>query len=137
MADVLTKEQRKFNMSRIRGKDTKPEKLVRSLLHKNGYRFRLHVKNLPGKPDIVLPKYKKIVEVRGCFWHMHNCKYGNVKPKNNAEFWEKKRQSTVKRDEENIRKLKNLGWRTLIVWECWCKHSTHLEKILKEFMQIG
>jgi len=122
-------------MSRIRGKDTRPEKLVRSLLHKNGFRFRLHVKDLPGKPDIVLPKYKKIIEVRGCFWHMHDCKYGKVKPKNNSEFWEKKRQATVKRDMKNLRKLKNEGWQVLVVWECECRDEEKLTKTLVNFLK--
>lgn len=134
MTDVLTKEQRKYNMSRIRGKDTKPEKLVRSLLHKNGYRFRLHVKELPGKPDIVLPKHKKIVEVRGCFWHMHDCKYGRVKPENNADFWENKRRATIKRDAKNLQLLEAEGWRVLVVWECWCRDIGKLENKLLDFM---
>ncbi len=134
MTDVLSKEQRKYNMSRIRGKDTKPEKLVRSLLHKNGYRFRLHVKSLPGKPDIVLPKHRKIVEVRGCFWHMHNCKYGCVKPKSNADFWEIKRQATVRRDNKNQLLLEADGWKVLVVWECWCNDIEILETQLLDFL---
>jgi DNA mismatch endonuclease (patch repair protein) len=134
MTDVHTKEQRKYNMSQIRGKDTKPEKLVRSLLYKNGYRFRLHVKDLPGKPDIVLHKHKKIVEVRGCFWHMHDCKYGAVRPENNADFWEDKRQATVKRDAENLKLLESEGWHVFVVWECWCKDLGGLEKQLQDFM---
>ncbi|MDY6873919.1 MAG: DNA mismatch endonuclease Vsr [Chloroflexota bacterium] len=134
MADVHSKKQRSYNMSKIRGKDTKPEKLVRSLLHKNGYRFRLHLKDLPGKPDIVLPRHNKIVEVRGCFWHMHDCKYGRVKPKTNADFWEKKRLRTKHRDQENLNALVSLGWKTLIVWECECKDLDQLENKLLDFM---
>ena len=122
-------------MSQVREKDTKPEKLVRSILHKNGYRFRLHVKDLPGKPDIVLPRHKKIVEVRGCFWHMHDCKKGQQAPINNSEFWENKRNATIKRDAENLRLLKADGWNVL-VWECECKDIEALEAILIEFMGI-
>lgn len=134
MVDVLTKEQRKFNMSRIRGKDTKPEKLVRSILHSKGYRFRLHVKELPGKPDIVLPKYRKIIEVRGCFWHMHDCEFGRVEPKTNIDFWREKRKSTMIRDAKTLQLLKSQGWQVLIVWECWCKDVSKLEDILSRFM---
>lgn len=105
-------------MSRIRAKDTKPETLVRSLLHKLGFRFRLHRKDLPGKPDIVLPKYKTVIEVRGCYWHRHlGCKDATL-PKTNTEFWRKKFAETVNRDIKNVELLKNLGWETLIVWEC-------------------
>ncbi len=115
MVDVHTKQQRSFNMSRIKGKDTKPELVIRSFVHGLGYRFRLHRKDLPGKPDIVLPRHKKIIFVHGCFWHMHKCRFGKVKPKTNAEFWETKRLSNVKRDRENLAKLKYLTWKVLIV----------------------
>ena len=118
MADIHTKAQRSFNMSRIKGKDTKPELVVRSVVHRLGYRFRLHRKDLPGKPDIVLPRHKKIIFVHGCFWHMHNCKKGRVKPATRAKFWEDKRTGNKKRDRRNIRALKKLGWDVLVVWEC-------------------
>jgi len=115
--DVLTPEQRHYNMSRIHSKDTKPEIIVRKWLWKNGYRFRLHRKDLPGKPDIILAKYRVVIFVHGCFWHMHNCKYGS-KPKTNRSFWNKKLDDNVKRDRKNIKKLHSIGWRVLIIWEC-------------------
>ena len=118
MVDVHTKAQRSFNMSRIKGKDTKPELVVRSFVHQSGYRFRLHRKDLPGKPDIVLPRHKKIIFIHGCFWHMHNCKNGRVKPATRAKFWQDKRTGNKKRDRRNIRALKKLGWDVLVVWEC-------------------
>ncbi len=106
-----------YRMSRITGKNTNPERYVRSILHKNGFRFSLHKKNLPGKPDIVLTKYKTVINVNGCFWHHHNC--GRYKiPKNNRKFWLKKLQSNKKRDKTNNIKLKKLGWRVIKIWEC-------------------
>src|SRR4051812_45554623 len=98
MADVHTPEQRSRNMANIRGAHTRPEMKVRSLLHRMGFRFRLHVKKLSGRPDLVFPRLRKVIFVHGCFWHMHRCKYGRVKPMTNAHFWETKRQSNVLRD---------------------------------------
>ncbi len=121
MTDVHSKQQRSFNMSRIRGKDTKPELIVRSLVHQMGFRFRLHRKDLPGKPDIVLPRHQKVIFVHGCFWHMHRCRYGRVVPKTNAEFWQKKRCSNVERDRRNQRSLRQSGWHVLVIWECWTR----------------
>jgi DNA mismatch endonuclease (patch repair protein) len=116
--DILSEEKRSWNMSRIKGKDTRPEKTVRSILHKNGFRFRLNRKDLPGKPDIVLPKYKSVIMVHGCFWHQHkNCKYATV-PKSNTAFWISKLDGNVKRDKKNISALKRLGYRVIIMWEC-------------------
>lgn len=121
MTDVHSPTQRSFNMSRIRSKDTKPEIIVRSLVHQLGGRFRLHVRNLPGKPDLVLPARRKLIFVHGCFWHCHRCRYGRVKPATNAEFWNAKRQSNVERDRRNRKLLKADGWQILVVWECWTK----------------
>ena len=121
MADVHSKAQLSFNMSRIRGKDTKPEMIVRSLVHQMGFRFRLHRKDLPGKPDLVLPRHNKVIFVHGCFWHMHWCRYGRVVPKTNTEFWQNKRIGNVERDRRNIRKLRRVGWKTLVIWECWTR----------------
>ena len=105
-------------MSRIRGTDTKPEILVRSMLHRAGYRFRKNVKTLPGKPDIVLPKYKTVIFVHGCFWHRHkNCKDATT-PKTNKAFWNKKFERNVANDKKHARELKKLGWRVITVWEC-------------------
>ena len=124
MADVHTPEQRSSNMSRIRGKDTKPEELVRKYLFSQGFRYRKNDARLPGKPDIVLPKYKTVIFVNGCFWHAHEgCKY-SVWPKNNADFWKKKIESNVARDEKNYQLLKNLGWNVLIIWECELKKDS-------------
>jgi DNA mismatch endonuclease (patch repair protein) len=108
-------------MSRIRDKNTKPEIKVRSIVHGLGFRYRLHIASLPGKPDIVLTRLKKIILVHGCFWHMHKCKYGKVKPATNVDFWLKKRMGNAERDKRNIKDLKNLGWEILVVWECEIK----------------
>ena len=116
--DTLTPKRRSWNMSRIKSKDTTPERVVRSLLHRNGFRFRLHAKNLPGTPDIVLPKYKTVIEVRGCYWHRHpGCKYAYM-PKTRAEFWQRKFAENVARDKETEQALKKLGWRVIVIWEC-------------------
>ena len=134
MADVLTKQQRSYNMSRIRAKDTKPELLVRSTVHRMGYRYRLHQSDLPGKPDLVLTRHHKIIFVHGCFWHMHNCRYGRVKPKTRPEFWETKRNGNVTRDKKNIRKLRRLGWKVLVIWECQTRHPEKLSITLQHFL---
>lgn len=121
MADVHSKAVRSYNMSRIRGKDTKPELLVRRFLFANGLRYRLYDKKLPGKPDIILKKFKTIIFVHGCFWHGHdNCKYFVV-PKTRTEFWLDKIEGNKKRDEENVTFLKNNGWDIIIVYECQLK----------------
>jgi len=135
MTDVLTPEQRKLNMSRILNKDTRPEVIVRSLIYRMGYRYRLNVKKLPGKPDIVLSSHKKIIFVHGCFWHMHKCKYGRVKPQTNAEFWQNKRNGNVKRDRKTLSLLKKDGWKVLIIWECWLKNPKTLIKRIENFFQ--
>jgi len=134
MADVHSKRTRSYNMSQIRGKDTKPELVVRSLVHRMGYRFRLHVKGLPGKPDLVLPRHQKVIFVHGCYWHMHRCRYGRVVPKTNTEFWQDKRQGNVDRDRRNLRKLRRLGWRPLVLWECWTRDIDRIEQKLSEFL---
>jgi len=134
MSDVHSPEQRSFNMSRIRSKDTKPELVVRSLVHQLGYRFRLHVQDLPGKPDLVLPAHRKVIFVHGCFWHMHQCRYGRVSPATNAEFWSSKRQSNVSRDQRNRRQLRAEGWSVFVVWECWTKDIDR--KLLPRLLQF-
>lgn len=120
MADVFDSAKRKQIMSHVRSKNTSPEVKLRSILHRNGYRFRLNRKDLPGKPDIVLPKYKAVIFVHGCFWHGHNCKRGQ-RPKTNMEFWNKKIEGNMQRDKLDVTKLMKLGWRVLIVWECELK----------------
>ena len=114
-------EQRSRNMSAIKSKNTKPEIAVRKLLHSMGYRFRLHRKDLPGSPDIVLPKYKTVIFVHGCFWHRHeNCKYAST-PKTRQEFWEAKFRENINRDKLNQENLSSNGWKIIIVWECEIK----------------
>lgn len=132
--DDLTKKQRSYCMSRVKGKDTKPELVVRSFVHGLGYRFRLHRKDLPGKPDIVLPRHRKIIFVHGCFWHMHTCKKGKSTPATRAQFWQDKREGNKKRDKRNIRELKKLGWDVLVVWECQVKSGT-FEKVVMRFLE--
>lgn len=134
MVDVHNKKQRSFNMSRIRSHNTKPEKKVRSLIHEMGFRFRLHRKDLPGKPDVVLPKHKKIIFVHGCFWHLHDCKYGKVQPKTNTDFWNNKRTENKLRDKKNIEELKKMGWKILIIWGCQTKDTGVLRSKLYDFL---
>ena len=134
MADNLTPEQRRRNMSGIRSRDTKPEVAVRSAIHKLGFRFRLHCKKVPRKPDIVLPRYRKIVLVHGCFWHMHTCGRGKVVPKTNEPYWNKKRQRNVERDQSNFTAYADAGWQTLVVWECETKDIERLTIELSEYL---
>ena len=130
MADKITKEQRSRNMSRITGKNTKPEILLRSLLHREGFRFRLHDERLPGKPDIVLPRYRTVIFVNGCFWHRHkNCKFAYV-PKSRQEFWLTKFERTVNRDQEKLEALTNMNWQVIVVWEC--ELNKQREKIIAD-----
>ncbi|HEX7854736.1 MAG TPA: DNA mismatch endonuclease Vsr [Sphingobium sp.] len=118
MVDTISEERRSWNMSRIRGKDTKPEMILRSLLHKAGFRFRLHNKGLPGKPDIVLPRYRTVIFVHGCFWHRHEGCRNTTTPSTRMEFWQNKFESNVDRDRRNVASLEQLGWRVETVWEC-------------------
>lgn len=134
MVDNLTAEQRRKNMANIRSRHTKPELIVRSLIHSLGYRFRLHDKKLQGKPDIVLPRHKKIVLVHGCFWHMHDCKRGNVTPKTNVDYWQPKRLRNVERDKLNLEAYSAARYKTLIIWECETRDTESLEKKIREFL---
>lgn len=119
--DVFSPEKRSQVMSKIRSKDTKPEKTIRSILHKLGFRFRINRKDLPGKPDIVLPKYKTVIFVHGCFWHQHEgCKIAS-KPKSNSEFWKKKFSRNIERDRKNQEELRLMGYRVITIWECGIK----------------
>lgn len=116
--DIWKKEKRSQVMSKIRSKNTKPELILRSALHKLGYRFRIHRNDLPGKPDIVLPKYHTVIFVHGCFWHYHkDCREGRI-PDTNSKFWKEKLQKNKARDEKHVRKLRRLGWKVMRVWEC-------------------
>ena len=125
-------EQRSRNMSAIKSKNTKPEIKVRKVLHSMGYRFRLHRKDLPGSPDIVLPKYKTVIFVHGCFWHRHeNCKYAST-PKTRQEFWEAKFRENINRDKLNQENLSSKGWKIIVVWECEIKDKDFdLNKLFK------
>ena len=120
--DVHSPDQRSFNMSRIKGKNTKPEMIVRQWLWQNGYRYRLHRKDLPGKPDIVFSGRKKVIFVNGCFWHKHNCKYFKW-PKSNTKFWRQKIEANVRRDVDNYISLNTTGWNYMVVWECEIKEK--------------
>ena len=130
MADVHTPEKRSYNMSRIRSKNTKPEEIVRKYLFSQGFRYRKNDNRLPGKPDVVLPKYKTVIFVNGCFWHGHEgCKYF-VWPQNNAEFWKEKIHNNVERDKKTYEALGNLGWDVLTIWECELKTKKREETLL-------
>ncbi|MFZ1530221.1 MAG: DNA mismatch endonuclease Vsr [Ferruginibacter sp.] len=129
MADVHTKEQRSYNMSRIRRGNTKPEMLVRKFLHAHGFRYRLHDKKLPGKPDIVLPKYRTVIFVHGCFWHGHkNCKYFKV-PKTRTEWWMNKIGVNQANDEKAQKALKRQGWKIISIWECKLKPAKQQQSL--------
>jgi DNA mismatch endonuclease (patch repair protein) len=133
MADVHSKETRSYNMSRIKAKNTKPEMLVRKFLHANGFRYRLHVKDLPGKPDIVLPRYKTVIFVHGCFWHGHEgCKY-YVVPKTRTDWWLNKINTNISNDTKAIKSLKDDGWKIITLWECDLKPAI-IEKTLQKLL---
>jgi len=137
MADVHSKEVRSYNMSKIKGKDTKPELIVRKFLFANGYRYRLHDKNLPGRPDIVLPKYKTVIFIHGCFWHKHNnCKYFVV-PKTRTQWWLEKINKNVENDLKCYRNLEVLGWNTIIIWECELKPNKHEETLNNLLLKLS
>jgi len=122
-------------MSRVSGKNTKPEIAVRSLLHKLGYRFRLHRKNLPGRPDITLPKHKKVIFVHGCFWHGHAVCSRSKRPSTNEEFWHEKLNKNIERDKKTVDALKKLGWDVLTVWTCEVKDTNELKIKLLSFLE--
>ncbi|PKL79313.1 MAG: very short patch repair endonuclease [Candidatus Melainabacteria bacterium HGW-Melainabacteria-1] len=125
MADVLDPETRRFNMSRIKGQDTRPEMLLRRALHARGYRFRLHVRSLPGKPDLILPKYRSVILIQGCFWHVHGCHLFKW-PATRREFWESKLRGNQARDAANRVALVEQGWRVIEIWECAIKGKQRL-----------
>ena len=121
-------------MAAILGKDTKPEMVVRRLIHGLGYRYVLHDRKLPGTPDLVFPSRRKVVFVHGCYWHLHNCRYGRVIPKTNAGFWAEKRGRNVARDKRNARALKELGWELLVIWECKTRFPLKLVPRIRRFL---
>ena len=128
--DRLTAEQRSWNMSRIKGRDTAPEKRVRSLLHRLGFRFSLRSKNLPGRPDIVLKRYNTAIFVHGCFWHRHTGCKNSVLPKTRRQFWLAKLKGNVQRDKRNEAALRGLGWRVMTIWECELENELTLSRQL-------
>lgn len=133
--DRLTRERRSWNMSRIRGRNTRPELAVRSLLHRLGYRFRLHSRRLPGCPDIVLPKYRSVVFVHGCFWHRHpGCPFAYT-PKSRTDFWAKKFAENVARDRRTIGTLRQAGWKVIVVWECELREPEALIRRFKRTLR--
>ncbi len=136
MTDIISKEKRSWNMSRIKNKDTKPEMIVRSMLHRMGYRFRLHRKDLPGIPDIILPKYKTAILVHGCYWHRHKgCKYA-YNPKSRADFWQKKFKDNILRDKKNQKYLEKAGWKVFIIWECETSDPEILMSKIQTFLPV-
>lgn len=135
MSDNHSKEVRSMNMSHIRSTNSKPEEIVRKYLFSKGLRYRKNVRTLPGKPDIVLPKYKTIVFVNGCFWHKHDC--GRfVMPSSNTEYWEKKINGNVERDKTNIALLEEQGWRVIVIWECQLKKKVQSENLSRLYDDI-
>jgi len=139
MADNHSPEVRSYNMSQIRSKDTKPEMLVRKYLHAHGFRYRLHVKTLPGKPDLVLKKYRTVIFINGCFWHGHaGCRYFVI-PKSRPEYWISKINRNVQRDNEVVKELLELNWNVIIIWECNLKkglREDNLKSLEKEIKNI-
>jgi DNA mismatch endonuclease (patch repair protein) len=134
MSDHLTPQERSRNMSRVKGRDTKPELLVRSIVHRLGYRFRLHGKSLPGRPDVVLPRHRKVIFVHGCFWHGHPGCRRAARPSTNREFWDKKIDGNIARDKANVRALRRAGWKVLVIWQCAMKDCGRLKKRLGKFL---
>jgi DNA mismatch endonuclease, patch repair protein len=135
VVDTLTREKRSWNMSRVRNKNTKPELLVRSLLHRNGYRFRLHKEGLPGRPDIVLPKFKAVIFMHGCFWHRHKGCSDATTPKTRTDFWQNKFSKNVERDKFVNKELRKMGWKVIVVWECELKDMEKLKNVLLKKIQ--
>lgn len=133
MADIFPKIKRSQIMASISGKDTKPEILVRRRLFKQGFRYRKNVETLPGKPDIVLPKYQTIVLIHGCFWHGHNCK-GGARPTSNIEFWNSKIANNINRDKQVRSQLKKLGWQIITIWGCQLKSKSRLDKTMNRLV---
>ena len=134
MTDVFPRDKRSWIMSRVREKNTCPELKVRSLVHRLGYRFRLHRKDLPGRPDLVFPSRKKIVFVHGCFWHGHDCVRGHRVPKTNSKYWIEKIQRNMERDSKHQSILKAMGWNVMVIWECEVNNSGILEEKIDGFL---
>ncbi len=134
MVDVFNPEQRSRNMAAIRNKDTRPEMIVRRLVHSMGFHYRLHRRDLPGTPDLVFCALRKIIFVNGCFWHMHSCPRGQFSPATHAEFWRAKLEQNVKRDRNNRKLLSKAGWSTLTIWECQTKDQQKMRERIEAFL---
>ncbi|MBU1628011.1 DNA mismatch endonuclease Vsr [bacterium] len=136
MVDIFDKKKRSEIMSEISGKNTKPELLIRKVLFSEGYRYRLHRKELPGNPDIVFPGRKKVIFINGCYWHGHNCKKAAL-PETNKQFWKKKISGNVERDKKNLDKLLKMGWKSFVIWQCEIKKSSlgNIIKQAKKFLE--
>jgi DNA mismatch endonuclease (patch repair protein) len=132
--DTLSKKRRSWNMSRIRGSNTGPERIVRSILHRMGYRFCLHRKDLPGKPDIVMPKLKTVIFVHGCFWHRHRGCMNCTTPTTNRKFWINKLNGNAARDKRHQRNIRKLGWTPIVIWECETEKPALLEKKILNYL---
>ena len=130
MTDMVSTKRRSEIMALIKGSDTAPELMVRRVLHRLGYRFRLHVAALPGKPDIVLPKHKTVFQVQGCFWHGHSCEDGRHRPKSNMDYWNKKLDRNFARDKRNAQLLRQGGWRLVTIWACQCTKEAAVERVI-------
>ena len=133
--DVLSPKERSYCMSRIRKYDTIPELAVRRIIHRLGYRFRLYRTDLPGCPDIVLPRHKKVIFVHGCWWHRHNCRYGRRVPKSRQDYWLPKLRRNKERHRRNVRMLRKQGWQVLTVWECQVKNAEKLTPRIASFLK--
>lgn len=134
MSDIFSSQKQSDIMSKISGKNTKPEILVRKFLFSKGFRYRINVKTLPGKPDIVLPKYKTVIFINGCFWHGHNCKKGKL-PSSNIDFWKEKISNNKSRDDKNSDLLVKLGWKVIIIWQCEVSKIDNRIKILNKLLE--
>jgi len=132
--EKISSEQRSAVMASIRSKDTKPERVARSLCHRMGYRFRLHRRDLPGTPDLVFPARRKVVFMHGCWWHRHGCPLGRRNPKSRLDYWLPKLARNVARDKENREALRRLGWSVLVIWECQTRSECHLTRRLRTFL---
>lgn len=130
----MVSEQRSRTMRAVKSKNTKPELIVRRLIHRLGYRYRLHRKDLPGKPDLVFGPRRKVIFVHGCFWHGHTCKRGDRVPKENRTYWADKIKKNKIRDEENIAALESCGWKVLVIWECQTKDAKRLEERIRSYL---
>jgi len=133
--DNFSPEKRSWIMRQVRSKNTSPEIIVRSILHRMGYRFRLHRKDLPGNPDIVLPRFRKVIFVHGCFWHGHYCKRGQNRPKTRPDYWNKKIEKNIERNKNALDSLCLIGWKALVIWECELKDKEKLKNIIKSFLE--